>query len=504
VRLNIFAIPSAEVDQLREKLASTGMTVIKQVSQDGWIGSFYYSAEPYGKPAGWAKTYASYFEGPIKPPRNLSYWAAYVFTKGNQCFVLSYGKAHFFVRPYCDYDFGIEVAKRIANEDDIRQTASKRFQGTKKKDIRSYANDTALDVESGESVDYLQAGIISEQRAVFGRTGKFGTSVLVTPKIDLATLGKFLSDLNAVVATPARFPLPRTTIITEAAEVAKFDELLLDELTSDIGTTEFTHNSYDLFGVDFVFSNDGTFTLSAPRKPALELEHLSVGDLKDYIKAQGIAREDILDIKVKLDSDEVPRFNRPLKETLDFIADDDRVVLTGGKWMHFNQDYLDFLDAALKMIEVEPTESQFTLIEGTEPDFNESDEVEAAGYTYADKDFGVLKTRASTPVEAWDLQRGKTVYAVKFGTPQKLNYVVDQATNVLEILRNKANVNQIPNFERYCLWIGYRSQKPVTDITLTGSIIFKQKLEIWARKAREVGVVPVLKISQSKKPPKKK
>ena len=499
MRLNIFAIPNTEIEQLKEKLASTGMTVIKEVTQDGWEGAFYYSDTPFGKPTGWGNTYASYFGEEVKPPRSLSYWAAYVFTKGERCYVLSYGKAHFYIRPYCNYDFGVEVAKRIANESDIRQTASKRFQGTKKKDIRSYANDTALNVESGESIDYLQAGVIFEQREKFGKTGKFGTSVLISPKLELSQLGEFLSNLDTVMSTEPRFALPRTTIITDADEVAKFDELLLDELTSEIGTTDFTHNSYDLFGVDFVFSNDGTFTLHTSGKPALVLEHLSVGDLKSYIKDNDIAREDILKIKVKLDSEELPSFNRPLKETLDFIADDERVVLTGGKWMHFNQDYLDFLDAALATIEVEEVEPEFALIEQTEPDFNDSQAIKDAGYAVADKNFKVLKTKASTPVEAWDLHREKTVYAVKFGTPQKLNYVVDQATNVVEILRNKANVNQIPDFNSYCLWIGYRSKKPVTDITKTGSIIFKQKLEIWARKAREAEIVPVLKISQSKK-----
>jgi uncharacterized protein (TIGR04141 family) len=504
MRLNIFCIPPTELESLQEKLTGSGMTVIEEVTQDGWSGQFYYSTKPFGKPTGWAKAYSAYFTDGITPPSSRTFWAAYVFTKDERTYVLSYGKAHFYVRPYCDYDFGIEVAKRIANEEDIRQTASRRFQGTKKKDIRSYANDTALDVESGESVDYLQSGTRPDQRSIFGKTGKFGTSVLLSPKVALPELGVFLTDLDNVMGTSARFPLPRTTIITEAAEVARFDELLLDELTSGIGTTEFTHNSYDLFGVDFVFSNDGTFTVKAPGAPALELDHLSVGDLKTYVTDQKVAREDILRIKVKLDSDEVPSFNRPLKETLDFIADEDRVVLTGGKWMHFNQDYLTFLDEALAMIEVETVESQFGLIEMTETDFNVSKAVADAGYTVADKDFKVLKTRSSTQVEAWDLQRNETVYAVKFGTPQKLNYVVDQATNVLEILRNKANVNKIPNFDRYCLWIGYRSQKPVTDITVTGSIIFKQKLEIWARKAREVGVVPVLKISQTKKASKKK
>jgi hypothetical protein len=98
-------------------------------------------------------------------------------------------------------------------------------------------------------------------------------------------------------------------------------------------------------------------------------------------------------------------------------------------------------------------------------------------------------------VEAWDLQRGDTVYAVKFGTPQKLNYVVDQATNVLELIGAGGNVGPVPSFKRYCLWFGYRAKKPIASIADSGSIIFKQKVEAWARRCRDAGYVPVLKLS---------
>jgi hypothetical protein len=122
-------------------------------------------------------------------------------------------------------------------------------------------------------------------------------------------------------------------------------------------------------------------------------------------------------------------------------------------------------------------------------------EIVAAGYEVPDKNFEIFKTRRSTPVEAWDLRKGNRVYAVKFGTPQKLNYVCDQATGLLGMLRNRAGIKEIPNFESYCLWIGYRATKPLTDITASGSIIFEQKVDTWARKARELGIEPELKIS---------
>jgi uncharacterized protein (TIGR04141 family) len=498
VRVNIFRIPAAEVEACKAKLVASQMQVIKQVDQAGWHGEFFYSTNPSYIPVGWAKTYAEYFEG-VKAPSNLNHWAAFVLTKGDRCYVLGYGKAHFYLRPFCDYDFGIEVAKRIANEADTRQTASRRFQGTKKKDIKTFANNTLLDVESGESVDYIQAGVTVAERPTFGKSGKFGSSALLTPDIEPAGIGSFLNKLDAELAKPARFPLPRTTIITEPEEIARFDELLLDELTSNIGATEFTHNSFDLYGVDFVFSNDGAFAISCPGKPKLELEHLSVGDLKTYISDNHLERKDILRIKVRHDPEDAIGFNRELKETLDFIADDEQVLLTGGKWMHFNQDYLDFLDEFLRSIEVEETEPEFLQIFDDEPAFNISADVKSAGYDVADKNFSILKTKSSTPIEAWDLRKGSRVYAVKFGTAQKLNYVCDQSTAVLELLRNKAGVRKVPNFQSYCLWLGYRGKKQLHGIADTGSIILKQKIEIWARKAREVGVEPVIKISRKMK-----
>lgn len=36
---------------------------------------------------------------------------------------------------------------------------SKKFAGRRKKEIRSYTSDTRLDIESGESIDYLRAAI---------------------------------------------------------------------------------------------------------------------------------------------------------------------------------------------------------------------------------------------------------------------------------------------------------------------------------------------------------
>jgi uncharacterized protein (TIGR04141 family) len=499
MRLNIFAIPTGNLSGLKAKLSSSRMEVIKETDQDGWHGSFYYSTEPFPGDINWIETYRPYFEG-IEIPKNINYYAVYLFEKGDTCYALSYGKSHFYLRPYCDYDFGIEVAKRIADETDIKQTASRRFQGKRKKDIKSYASNTRLDVESGESIEYLQAVIIESRRETFGKFGKFGASAQISPDRTPAELGAFLTKLKGLMAVRALFKLPRTTIVTEQSEIDQYDQLLVNELLSPIGTTDFGHNSYDLYGIDFVFSNDGSFKLWCPKYPDLEIEELSVKDLKNYIAENSIAPEDLLGIRVTHQQEGRPKYTSSIKEALDFIVDNENVVLSGGKWMRFNQDYLEFLNDYLRDIAIEMPEKDFADIAITETEFNASPQVAAVGYTTADKDFSIFRTRSSTPIEAWDLSKEDCVYAVKFGTAQKLNYVCDQAMAVLELVRNRAGKKELPNFNKYCLWLGYRAKNRLDNITDSGSIILKQKIEAWARKCRELGIEPVIKISRKLKP----
>ena len=135
MRLNIFRIPSDQRSALRKKLADNGLSSTRELEQDGWKGDFLFCPDPPPGVIPWVKTFSEYL-GSGKY-YNRSYFAAIVLTKNDSTYAIAFGKTHFFVRPHCDYDFGIELAKRIADEDDVVQTAARRYQGKQKKDIRS-------------------------------------------------------------------------------------------------------------------------------------------------------------------------------------------------------------------------------------------------------------------------------------------------------------------------------------------------------------------------------
>lgn len=304
MKVNVFAIPVDDAPLLRTKLESAGMSVIKTVQQEGWDGDFYYSPDATPKESSWVAPYRTYFaERPI--PKTHSPFAVYLFSNDQRAYALCYGKAHFYVRPYCDYDFGVELAKRIAEANDTRLTASKRFSGRQRKTIRSYSNDTRLSVESGESVDYVQAAIVDDLSETFGTVGKFGTSAQLTLDISANDLGSLLTQIDAILGNEPRFSMPRTTLITDDLEVARLDEHLLDQLQAEAGTTEFSQNSYDLYGVDFIFGSTGRYTMKHARR-SQDVDQLTILDLKNFIAAQSIPRERILDIKIVHHQDDGP------------------------------------------------------------------------------------------------------------------------------------------------------------------------------------------------------
>ncbi|WP_229071446.1 DUF6119 family protein [Actinoplanes sp. DH11] len=496
MKINIFSVPPDNLAALEEKFETVGLEVLAQDQQDGWEAKFYFSQNEEPNPIPWVETFSDFFKG--KEPSNLIYFAAYVFSKSDHCFVLTYGKSHFYVRQHCDHDFGIEMAKRIGTEGDIKQTGSKRFAGRKRKEIRSYTRNSPLDIESGESVDYLRTTIHGEARKRFGQVGKFGSSALLNVPMTKDQIGSLLNEVVELLKQDENFKLPRTTVIRDEEELRTYNEALLDAILDDDSAAEFSHDMHDLVGVDFVFTGHERYTLSlrGKKREFLGERELDVADLRQYITSERIPREDVLDIKIKVEAEDRKPYTKALGDAIEFVVDGENVMLAQGRWVRFNEDYVDQLDSSIDSITIEATELDLQSIAKTEGEFNDSDVVKNHGYLNADKDFTKIVTLMSVPVEAWDLYRSGVVYAVKFGTAQKLGYVCDQASNVLEILRNNANIKKLDQeVMSYCLWFGFKTVSVPTRISQTGSIILKQKIDAWARRCRDLKIEPKLKFS---------
>ncbi|WP_280332913.1 DUF6119 family protein [Nocardia wallacei] len=499
--LNIFKIPPSHLAALQQGLEDKGFTLIRTQLEGGWLSEFLFLEGPE-EVAGWVRVYEKFFEGRDLPTRK-SQSAVYLFQNDESCYAITHGAGHYYVRPLCDYDFGTDLAKRIADENEVKQTAAKQFHSRRKKEHRLYRANTRLELDSGESIEMIHTAIITSKRRTFGRSGKFGPSAIISPSIGIDEIADLLSAIDSELKNPELFALPREEVITNKAEVAYYDLLLIEEITAKDGLTDFTSKSLDLCGVDFIFGKNGRFSLKHPqdRKPLdfKDSHDLTIDDLRLYINSRGLTGREILNIRVTKYNDDGDQPWDPdlkLKESLDYIVDSHRVILSEGKWKRFNQYYLAFIDNYVRGIEVEETEDNFKVISETETNFNASDQIRRAGYKNADKDFSIAAIAPKTPVEAWDLSKGRTVYALKFGTAQKLGYVCAQASAVLRLIKHHATIEDVPKFDKYCLWFGYMAKRPLASIADTNSLILKQSIKEWASLCRDVGVTPVIKISR--------
>ena len=76
-----------------------------------------------------------------------------------------------------------------------------------------------------------------------------------------------------------------------------------------------------------------------------------------YINAEAISRgEDPRASGLGSENEGQRTYSQSLKESLDYIVDGENVMLSQGRWLRFNEDYVDQLNAFVDGITVEPTE----------------------------------------------------------------------------------------------------------------------------------------------------
>lgn len=494
MKLNIFSVPPDKVVALKEKLEAVKMEVINSSEIDGWTTTFFFSKTPDPVEIPWVKTYSAIFSEDEKPTNKIHY-GAYIWEKDGVCYGLSFGKSHFYLRQFANSDFGLQMATRIANKEDVTQKAARKFAGKKKREVRSYTKETPIDIESGESVDYIQSSIIQEYQDRFGKSGKFGTSLLLTLDIDPTEISQRLNALHIVSLEEAKFKLPKIEIIKDPERTATYDARLIERIKSIDPNANFNDESHYIVGIDFIFPSNQRYALKFKRQESEELESLDITTLKAFIDEHSISDEEILEIRVKVMQDDARPYSKTLKQSLEFTLDEERVMLADGEWKEFNEDYLTQLHTYIDgVITIDTSfEDQLKEISTDEPTFNS--DTQQYGYTLADTDFSIIDLPGHT-VEAWDLKKEKTAFAVKFGTPQKLGYVCDQAINTLEIMRNAPEYRTALDFDEYCLWLGMTRTTIPQKLSEIASIIFKQKLETWARKCREMGITPAVRLSK--------
>lgn len=514
---NIFKIdPEQRVDMLT-KFQDVGLTETYREDIDGYQHIFYFSDKPINAQIEWIQLYSS-FINLEDIPSNKSYFAVLLIQvpSGNE-YVISLGKAHFYLKSFCVYDFGLQLAERIFQKSKMKQ--AKHFSSRRSKTITSYSQSHELSYESGESIGLIKGSTIDTD--VWGKSVTFGQSVKLSVNNLPEELFLIMDEIENAMRLPQRLHLPRAQVVKDEAEIKRLDMLLCKKLQNNdvsdvsIDIDEFTVNSvfftftyeYDGFGLQIKTKvNDTDFSEKAPKEDNISRE--AVGQFLSAINGKGIQSVDHIDkVKVALWKDGKRRYTQPIKELIEFVTDD-WYCLIGGKWMKFSQDYVKYLKDQVDNVQLKRDESitlaKYTKAQRAAGIQNEEEQTlidrvaSEKGYTILHKGHSEEEGVDGFNVEIADMRSADCLYFVKMGTAQKLIYVINQSLTTVSLVQNK-RIDGDPSVQgvsTICLWLIFDDRKSdISTLSEISSITFLIAMSDWIQAVRDAGYIPAVNIS---------
>jgi len=331
-KFNLYKIYPEQLEKLIEKLTSVGLTKIGSKNIDGFTLDFYFSDEPDAIDIWWTDVYKDFF-GEREKPKNKIYFATLLIYNSKVVYAVSLGKSHFYLKHFCDSDFGLKLAERIADDTNPKIKNAKFCKSRKNKIITTYQEGSGIDFDSGESLHYLRAKTIDKDN--WGKTASFGHSAQFSIEIKPEELPNFIKKIEETLNQNPRIKLPKVILVSDEETQSKLDSLLAKVLTGSPQLSTVQEGDITLSGVDFIFSDqyEYSFYMRGDRDSHTDKGELTLDRLRQFISEKNInLKTQLNEIKVKVHNEFGRDFSVSLKETLDFVEEKERYCLIDGKW----------------------------------------------------------------------------------------------------------------------------------------------------------------------------
>jgi len=493
-KYNLYRIIPQQKDELIAKIESVGLEKISSKTINGFNLDFYFSKNPDEIDIWWTEVYKHFFNN-IAPPKNKIYFAILLIYNTSICYVVSLGKSHFYLKSFCDLDFGLNLAERIVDETDIRIKNSKFYKSRRNKIITTYQRGSSIDFNSGESMHYIKAKTIDER--TWGKIASFGHSAQFNIKISPDDLPNFITLIEKILQEEPRVSLPKVFVVKEESKQKELDNILVNALLrEDNIDSSVSIEEISLSGVNFIFSDQYEYSFylkDNKKKTQSEPGELNLTQLKNFIQRQQIdLNEELNDIKIEVHKEDGNNYSASLKSFLEFVEEGERYCLIDGKWYQFNQSYINFLTAEVNKIN---WEEQGEIETNSEDEFIDGREKEGFIKCHKIIDYIDKKYR----VEKIDMYKDGTLYFVKIGKAQTMNYTIDQAINTVKLLQNNQSRLEIDGEEKevkkICLWLIFDRRGKINYLSDIKSLIFQMKLVDWRKTVVDAGYEPIIYVS---------
>lgn len=504
-KFNIYKIKEAKVDELVAHLVSDRKyQLVSHQSLDGYDVNSYFS-DPEDATMQWLTQYGTAFFGEHSRKHNIIYSGAIIARRDNHAYVLPFGKTHFYIQEYIVFNFGLEMAEKIADQNDAKMKSLKRFGGKTSKSLISFTSGSSLDFSSGDSAEYLK--LKPSNKKDWGKSFiHFGTSIQFGGlNLDAKELGKLLNQIDSAWNREKIFSIPlMRPIKDEAQELALYRELG-NKITNHDENVGFV--DYEIYGTEFVFSQQTHVRLKYKNITSENLADLDTTDISNFAESNGIdLQRELPEIRVQIIVDGQSKYTTQLLNLVEYVTGGN-VFLYRGKWFYFNTSFIEELHKSLDNILPSRftdsfSEDEFMAWEKSLPEdavkYRERFVIvkmsDLHGFEVYDRKLEYIPYGGKKySIEVGDVydKENKRMYVVKIGDPRDFAYAFDQAMIVLHnMIGKKFNIATGGSIEINIMTILliFRTEKTLEKVTGTKSLLFELKLDELRKLATEKGV----------------
>ena len=213
IKYNLYRLKKESQNALVKKLESVKLIKAGEKLIDGFRHEFYFSKIPDTVDIWWIQTYRD-FLSVAELPKNQIYFGVLLISNSTTLYAISLGKSHFYLRQFCDSDFGLNLAERIANKDDLRIKSSRFHRSQRSKVITTFHKGAEINFDSGESMQFLKVKTID--KTAWGNVASFGSSVQLTLSIKPEELVGLIQRIEDELQKPPQAKFPRAELVKES------------------------------------------------------------------------------------------------------------------------------------------------------------------------------------------------------------------------------------------------------------------------------------------------
>jgi len=527
-------MPYKQLPDLTKKIIKEGLVEQKTITHQSYKLKFYFSDNLKGNEVWWWDVFSDFFNDTIKKPHNIFYFGLLIGFKEidpENCYLISLGKSHFYLSKFIEADFGLNVAMRIANDENILLKKSRFFCGGKSQEASSYSQFVQGSYFPGESIEHLKTK--AKETEKWGCNNiTFSDSIQLSLEGAPTALVDVFNDIDLSLATKEKIEFPKSEKIADESKIDELDKNLLQSILTDdvsviideiqsFGASIVINNSLTFFKLHTKVEGSGKYLQSANK-----VNDIKITDVKEFIKNNNI--KDVNKIFVKITNENNSGHTALIKEILSITYSEgsEHYFLRKGGWCRFNSAFMKYLSTSLANIIFEIKddlkETDFKawqvkkaeqIAEGTSKDkleyrefyFNEklSDE---EGYTLLDRQLKKIKSLRDDGkdynVEVADLYKNGEIIAVKISDkPHDLIYNIEQSKTTIQTIKGGV-VNFEETITDVVLWISTTTKaQKLVDIN---SIQFLLAIQSWKEVVEGFNLKPKIYYSYHDRPKKKK